>query len=816
MSLLAVVLLVATLARLIALDALPPGINYDLASNGVFALNILWNGARPFYINHVGAPEPLMIYLQALSVWLFGVNVTALRAVSAVANILSVAALYGVARASTQDRRIALVAAFALAVSPELVHIARMGLRFTLVPFLEAATLLFFWRGWSDGARRDFVLAGVFLGLALYAYLAALMLPAVIFVLWLHQFLVARARWRARLPLILLMFLVTALIALPRVFFQLMYPEAAFLRASQVSLLQNPGIQQIGLGNVILAHLLEYVRMFGIEWQGGSFARPLFDPLLFAFFLIGVAICLARWRRIEWFWAPLTMAVMFLPDLLAANEPTPNKLRTIGVVLPAFFFVGVGAFFLLDRIAHRARALGYVALIVVLAWSAVSGLSNYCFDRATALAPREVDDFNVSRTETAIAEWIIRQTEPVYLPLNEYTRTPEHFLIGAHSARLQTARAESAPARAWIVLPLDPARPRTEGLVYIHDPWSFVLVADDAVRILPPTRSDIPTGETQLRARQPDQVIRDAQGSSVAYAYAVDGSNNPLQFRAIAGNAAPVKFSQGIALVAASLDTPRIQPGEIVRLTLFWQATQKIADSYAIFVHLIDLNEETVSNADVLPALNGYLTYLWKPGEIIPTHHQIKVPARTRPGKYRVEVGLYNGLDHNRLSVLDEKGNGLDTRVIVGAAKVAPAQPHAYNPPHLQRANFADQLALSGYAIEPADAPREFRVTLYWQGLAEMSRDYTVFVHVLDANGKIVAQADHQPQNGNYPSSIWDAGESVRDDFSLALPGDAPSGKYTIAIGWYDLETGLRLPVRDANNQPVSDHVILDSTLEVR
>jgi hypothetical protein len=56
----------------------------------------------------------------------------------------------------------------------------------------------------------------------------------------------------------------------------------------------------------------------------------------------------------------------------------------------------------------------------------------------------------------------------------------------------------------------------------------------------------------------------------------------------------------------------------------------------------------------------------------------------------------------------------------------------------------------------------------------------------------------------------------VRDDFSLALPGDAPSGKYTIAIGWYDLETGLRLPVRDANNQPVSDHVILDSTLEVR
>jgi hypothetical protein len=58
--------------------------------------------------------------------------------------------------------------------------------------------------------------------------------------------------------------------------------------------------------------------------------------------------------------------------------------------------------------------------------------------------------------------------------------------------------------------------------------------------------------------------------------------------------------------------------------------------------------------------------------------------------------------------------------------------------------------------------------------------------------------------------------EQVRDDFALELPPDLPNGNYQIRIGWYDLATGLRLPLRDANNQSAGDAILLDAPLEVK
>ena len=73
--------------------------------------------------------------------------------------------------------------------------------------------------------------------------------------------------------------------------------------------------------------------------------------------------------------------------------------------------------------------------------------------------------------------------------------------------------------------------------------------------------------------------------------------------------------------------------------------------------------------------------------------------------------------------------------------------------------------------------------------------DYTVFVHLLDAAGNSVAQADSQPQAGAYPTSFWDAGEVVGDAHVIELPATLAPGEYEIEIGWYVLSTGARLPV---------------------
>jgi hypothetical protein len=45
----------------------------------------------------------------------------------------------------------------------------------------------------------------------------------------------------------------------------------------------------------------------------------------------------------------------------------------------------------------------------------------------------------------------------------------------------------------------------------------------------------------------------------------------------------------------------------------------------------------------------------------------------------------------------------------------------------------------------------------------------------------------------------------VRDEFRIVIPPDAPSGDYQLKVGFYLLETMVRLPAVDASGLPVPD-----------
>ena len=76
-----------------------------------------------------------------------------------------------------------------------------------------------------------------------------------------------------------------------------------------------------------------------------------------------------------------------------------------------------------------------------------------------------------------------------------------------------------------------------------------------------------------------------------------------------------------------------------------------------------------------------------------------------------------------------------------------------------------------------------------------MSERYKVFVHVLDQNGKIVAQTDREPGGGQQPTTSWASNELIVDRYGVLIPEDTAPGTYTIEIGLYGLE-GTRLPVK--------------------
>jgi hypothetical protein len=86
--------------------------------------------------------------------------------------------------------------------------------------------------------------------------------------------------------------------------------------------------------------------------------------------------------------------------------------------------------------------------------------------------------------------------------------------------------------------------------------------------------------------------------------------------------------------------------------------------------------------------------------------------------------------------------------------------------------------------------------------------DYQVFIHILDDSSGPIAQADFQPKAGAYPTSVWSPGETIEECIGLDTP-DLPPSDWRFAIGLYDLATGQRLPVSDANGQLLSNDMVL-------
>jgi hypothetical protein len=96
-------------------------------------------------------------------------------------------------------------------------------------------------------------------------------------------------------------------------------------------------------------------------------------------------------------------------------------------------------------------------------------------------------------------------------------------------------------------------------------------------------------------------------------------------------------------------------------------------------------------------------------------------------------------------------------------------------------------------------------VTLYWQVIQPGQPDVRVFVHLLCPGDRLAAQQDSVPDQGWHPSTIWAAGDVIRDEHVLELGADAPTGTCVLSVGLYDFGTGDRLAAFDAGGQRLTD-----------
>ena len=130
----------------------------------------------------------------------------------------------------------------------------------------------------------------------------------------------------------------------------------------------------------------------------------------------------------------------------------------------------------------------------------------------------------------------------------------------------------------------------------------------------------------------------------------------------------------------------------------------------------------------------------------------------------------------------------------------APA--NAHDPP--QAVTIGDVARYRGHDLNDSTfwPGRPLSVTIYWEVLAAAERDLSIFVHLRDADGNLVANRDGPvSQSGNrrfYSTLVWEAGEFIRDERQLRLPQEREysSGEsLELWIGLYDWRSGERLPV---------------------
>jgi len=108
---------------------------------------------------------------------------------------------------------------------------------------------------------------------------------------------------------------------------------------------------------------------------------------------------------------------------------------------------------------------------------------------------------------------------------------------------------------------------------------------------------------------------------------------------------------------------------------------------------------------------------------------------------------------------------------------------------------WQDGITLRGFSLPPGpyQPGDSVPVTLDWQAQAAPAQRYTLFVHIVGADGIVRGQQDREPSRA--PTDQWPPNQHLLDVYGPALSLETPPGHYRVMIGWYSYPSLARLPL---------------------
>ncbi len=773
------ILLLALFLRVDRLNDLPLGVDYDEAGNFILAQEIAAGQSRPIFITAYAGREAVFYWLAALSLRLFGANLFAFRLTSALCGLAAVLYAYLLAREMFSTERALLregaplLGAASMAVSYWSVHVGRYGFRVNAMTPILTAMIFYLWRGLRRGSRFELAAAGVLCGLAANTYLAirAFPLTLIAFALWVIWGWPLAPRRRSVLLRMrqLAWFGLCALIAFaPLGIFFIRYPQYFSVRMAQTSIF-DPEIHGGDLGGALWRVTLDALGIFTVRGDSNPVynfdRRPIFGPVMGAFFYLGLLFCL--WRllraptaraRTPFMLVPVWLLTMLIPNILGARG-VPHSLRSMGLTPVVYFLPALGMLWLVQlALAHRGRlenGAGRGVVVLLAAVILVAGGAQ-TYHRYFNLWAQDAGAYYRSAADVRLAAEYLGRQNADEVELWVSNDTYRHTTLAAFCKNYAHLRWVSG---ATLVFPADRDRP----LLYVFD----------HTNPLDPVLSRyIPQDTLQHRELGPD-------GEVGFEAYLVTGDRRP---EIKAQYPAQANLGNIIALLGYDLNAPAVS-GETLDVTLYWRVLRAPGqDDDTFFVHLVDdlgfrWGGETFFR---------YPSAQWRPGEVIVYRLQLDIAAGAPPGTYRLTGGVFSPSLDARLPALNEAGQLAGTTVEIGAFELAPAARAPETTPAAQQpmeARFGETLLFLGSDRDRSDLrPGEtLALTLYWQAQGRVDPAARVSIW-LEREGRRVSLWAGHPVHGRYPFDAWQEDEFVRDRYALRLPADVEAGDYQLYL----------------------------------
>ncbi len=663
------ILLLAAALRFWALGEVPPGLCHDEVANWLIARDIL-TGHHAIYFTAAYGHEPLYQYVQAATVALFGNHWLGLRYPSVALGLLGIAATYAFTR-RLFDVPVALLTIAWLAVSFWPLFYARVALRAIMLPLTAVLSAYFLLRATnfphphtpstptsrSPGSGRsagvaDWLLAGLFLGLSLYTYMAARILPVILASFLIYFFLI-RSSPSIPWSRILVFLLTAAIVSMPLVIWLTTHPGAEY----RIAEVQEPLDRLLtGDPSLVWQNLIANLRFFtfaGDHWPRQNLpGRPVFaDPISAALFYAGLLIALYRWRDPSYGFLLVWLAGALVPSIVTSVAPSSIR-NILGLVVifvfPALALVEAGR---RNQVLRKLSAKSgfccrWSLVILPLALTGFLTMRDYFF-----IWPRhDVVRFDYQADLTAVAHQLdeLPPGAPVTVAgLSVHTMDGPSLDL---AARRDVRDVRLCDTREALIVPAG------------HDVWLFVpqVVPFDAdlrerllewgAVVLPPRRGDKREGSfTSYRLSDGTDGAKTRRNLQHLESMATLPDGTPVVLPVSFGGRLTFLGYEWVLPPGGEIRGEIPTPGDSLTLLTYWRVEEPPSSALLkVFVHLVGKSDIPIAQHDSL----GYPLRGWAAGDLIVQKHTISLPADFPPDQYHFQVGLYDSITDVRLPVL--------------------------------------------------------------------------------------------------------------------------------------------------------------------